>query len=90
MSTPLGEKSLATVPVPLDRLAADLDRGYEGLQSGQRHRAARYLLSPPLEHLVEFRGVDRLRPDQLACHGDGVADNDPGETTHCRGSGFAQ
>ena len=46
MSTPLGEKTLATVTIPLDHLATDLDPGREGLlQGGQRHRAARYLLA---------------------------------------------
>jgi hypothetical protein len=42
MSTPLGEKTLAAVPIPLDNLAADPDPNYEGLQSRQGHRAARW------------------------------------------------
>jgi hypothetical protein len=61
LSTPLGEKTLATRAVPLDHLAAHLDPGYEGL--GQRHRAARHLLAPPPERLVEFGGVDTIQPD---------------------------
>jgi hypothetical protein len=46
------------VPIPLDHLAANLDPGYERLEGGHRHLAARYLLSPPLERLVGFGGVD--------------------------------
>jgi hypothetical protein len=43
MSTPLGEKILAAVPVPLDHhLAAHLDPGYERLKGNQRHRPARW------------------------------------------------
>ena len=34
MSTPLGEKTLAAAPVPLDHLAANLDPCYEGLAGG--------------------------------------------------------
>ena len=57
--TPLGEKTLATMPVPLDHLAAHLDPGYECLEGGQRHRATRYRLAPPPERLVQvqFGGV---------------------------------
>ncbi len=66
------------MPVPLDHLAAHLDPGYEGLEGGQRHRAARYLLAPPPERLVQFGGVDAVQPDQLIGHDDGVAVDDLG------------
>jgi hypothetical protein len=63
---------------PLDYLAADLDPGYEGLEGGQRHRAARHLLTPPRERLIEFGRVDTVQPDQLPGDDDGVAGEDLG------------
>ena len=43
MSTPLGEKTLATKrPVPLDHLATHPDTGYERLEGGQGHRATHH------------------------------------------------
>jgi hypothetical protein len=54
-----------TSPVPLDHLAAHLDPGYEGLEGGQRHRAAPYCWLSPSERLVQFGGVDAVHPDQL-------------------------
>ena len=57
MSTPSGEEDLgdeAPVPVPLDNLAANLDPGNEGLEGGQGHRTAHYLLVPPPERLVQL------------------------------------
>jgi hypothetical protein len=60
----LGEKTLAMMrPVPLDHLAAHFDPGYEGLEGGQRHRAACYLLTPPPERLVQLRGIDAVQAD---------------------------
>jgi hypothetical protein len=76
MSTPIGRGDLgdqATMPIPLDHLAADLDPGYQGLEGGQRHRAARDLLAAP-----QLGGVDTVQPDQLPCHDDGVAVDDLG------------
>jgi hypothetical protein len=60
MSTPLGEKTLAAVPAPLNHLAADFDPGYECLEGGPRHRAAPYLLAPPQERLVQLGGLDAV------------------------------
>jgi hypothetical protein len=40
--------------VPLDHLAANLDPGYECLERGQGHRAARDLLALPPERLVQL------------------------------------
>ena len=64
------------MPVPLDHLAAYLDPGGEGLEGGQRHRAAPHLLAPPLERLVQFGGVDAVQPDQLPGDDYGVAVDD--------------
>jgi hypothetical protein len=55
-----------------------LTPGYEGLQSGQRHRAARYVLAPPPERLIQFGGIDAVQPDQLIGNDDGVAVDDLG------------
>jgi hypothetical protein len=41
------------------------------LEGGQKHRAARYLLAPPLECLVELWGLDAVQPDQVSGHDDG-------------------
>jgi hypothetical protein len=73
MSTRLGEKTLAAVSITLDHPATHLDRGCEGLEGRQRHRAAHDLVAPPPERLVQFRGVDAVQPDQLSGHDDGVA-----------------
>jgi hypothetical protein len=54
---PVGREDLgdqATVPIPLDRPAANLDPGREGLKGGQGHRAAHELLALPPEWLVQF------------------------------------
>jgi hypothetical protein len=73
MSTPVGEKTLATVP--LDDLARHLDPGYECLEGGQGHCAAR---RPPPERLVRFGGVDAVQPDELIGHDDRIAVDDLG------------
>jgi len=66
------------MPIALDNLAANLDTGHEGLEGGQRHRAAHDLLTPPPERLVEFGGVDPVQPNHLPGHDDGVAIDDLG------------
>ena len=68
MSIPLGEKTLAAVRVPLDQLAANLDPGNEGLESGQQHRAARYLLALPRERPGPVRERRCRQPDELPGH----------------------
>ena len=73
------------MPITLD-LAAHLDPGYEGLEGGQRHRAARYLLAPPLERLVELWRVDTVQPDHLPGDDDGVAVDDLGGTGEAIGT----
>jgi hypothetical protein len=75
MSTPLGEETLAAVPVPLDRLTAHINASREGLERGQGHRAAHELLALPPDRLVQF-GVDAMQPDQLIGCDDRVADDD--------------
>jgi hypothetical protein len=64
MSTPLGAKTLATMP--FDHLAAHLDPGDEGLEGGQGNRAAQQLLAQRLERLVQFGGVNTMQPDHPA------------------------
>ena len=76
------------MPIPLDHLAAHLDPSYECLKGGQRHRAAHYLLAPPLERLIQFGGVDAVQPDQLPGDDDGVAVDDLRGTG--KGSGTAE
>jgi hypothetical protein len=61
------------VPVTFNHLAAHLDPGYEGLEGGQRHRAARDLLASPSERLVQSGGINAMQPDELIGHNDGVA-----------------
>jgi hypothetical protein len=55
MSTPLGEKTLATMPIPLDHLAAHLDPGYERLAANEIVPHAISAASP--EHLVQLSGA---------------------------------
>ena len=69
---------MAAVPIPLNRLAANIDFGREGLKDGQGHHASHQLLAPPPERLVQFGGVDAVQPDQLLGHHDGVAVDDLG------------
>jgi hypothetical protein len=83
MSTPLGEKTLAAVPIPLDRLTAHLDPGYEGFESGQRHRAKRW---PAAGTFGPVRGIDPVQPDQLIGDNDGVAVDDLGATGQAIGT----
>ena len=56
------------MPVPLDRLAANLDPGCEGLERGQGHHAADELLALPPVRLVQFGGSNAMQPDQLLRH----------------------
>jgi hypothetical protein len=75
-----GREDLGEESVPLDHLATHRDAGYEGLEGGQRHRAARYVLAPPPERLVQFGGVNTMQPDQLLGDDDGAAVDDLGGT----------
>jgi hypothetical protein len=78
---PIGGEYLsdqAAVPLSVDDLATHLDPGYECLEGGQRHRAARYLLTPPPERLVQLGGVDAVQPDELIGDDDRVAVDDVG------------
>jgi hypothetical protein len=76
---PVGREDLGddpAVPIPLDRLAANLDPGRDGLEQG--HHPAHVFLALPPERLVQFGGVDAVQPHELPGHDDGVAVDDLG------------
>ena len=63
----------AAVAVPLDGFAAKVDPGRERLEGGESHHAARYLLAPPREGLIQLGRVDAMQPCALPGHDDRVA-----------------
>ena len=63
MPSPLGKKTLASMPVPLEHFTAHFDPGYERLEGSQRRGTARYLFTPPPERLVQLRGVNPVQSD---------------------------
>jgi hypothetical protein len=75
MSTPLGEKTLATMP---DRSTTSQRTLTPAMRASSAANDIVPHAGPPLERLVQFRGVDAVQPDQLVEHDDRVAVDDLG------------